>query len=319
MTNEELVYLIKSGHNEYMEQLYYQNRKFIYSIVKKFSFTTKLNDSYHYAAITEVDDLMQESYFGLHTAVMNYNPSKGYLFLTYAAYWIKQSIRRYIDNCGNVIRVPVHTQEKVYKYNSITSNFLQKYNRVPSRSEYMNYLGMSYYEVIKLENFMNNIRKVKSLDESIPGIEDDAANLSDTVPSSNNVEHDVVESVGNQQIKEELWSIVKEVIKDDRKYEVIKLRFQSDLSLEAIGDRYNITRENVRQIISKGLRAIRCNSRTKRIGKELGLLDGEPDRNIRNIKYWAEEGMLNILTPNELQYAKRMGWLKEIQCKQMCL
>ena len=108
MTNEQLVAQIQGGLDvkENMQQLYLQNKGMIYRMVKKYRNIDKM---------TDIDDLMQQAYLGLVEAVDRYEPEKGVLFLSYATYWIVQSVKRYLEQCGRVMYLPAHTQEKVYK------------------------------------------------------------------------------------------------------------------------------------------------------------------------------------------------------------
>ena len=129
MTNEQLVAQIQGGLDvkENMQQLYLQNKGMIYRMVKKYRNIDKM---------TDIDDLMQQAYLGLVEAVDRYEPEKGVLFLSYATYWIVQSVKRYLEQCGRVMYLPAHTQEKVYKYNQVTGSYLSQYNREPTDEEY---------------------------------------------------------------------------------------------------------------------------------------------------------------------------------------
>ena len=106
MENEELVEQIQAGikPTENMEQLYLQNRSFIYQQAKK------------YAAYADMDDLMQEAYFGLHEAVKHYKPDKETKFLTYLPFRLQKAFRRYIDNNGHTKRIPIHLVQRISKY-----------------------------------------------------------------------------------------------------------------------------------------------------------------------------------------------------------
>src|SRR5690554_1151309 len=106
MTNEELVEQIQRGINQSdnIEQLYQQNRGYIFTIAKR------------YAHVCDTEDLMQEAYFGLYEAVQRYENSAGVLFMSYAAFWIKQAIIGYLENNGLTVRMPSHIYNKVIRY-----------------------------------------------------------------------------------------------------------------------------------------------------------------------------------------------------------
>jgi RNA polymerase primary sigma factor len=129
MSNEELVKLIQQGTDPVgnMEQLYIQNKGLIFAVVKKYRYACQAD--YNSTPIIEEDELMHEAYFGLVRAVESYDLSQRVLFMTYATSWIRQDVKRYLNNFGRVIRVPVHTQEKVYKYNQVTAYYLKNFNR----------------------------------------------------------------------------------------------------------------------------------------------------------------------------------------------
>ncbi len=82
-----------------MFALWQQNRNFIHTI------------AIHYQGCAELEDLEQEGYLALYDAVDRFDPMLLYAFITYAAYWIRQRMRRYIENCGRTVRIPVHEQE----------------------------------------------------------------------------------------------------------------------------------------------------------------------------------------------------------------
>lgn len=103
MTNEELVKEIQSGINqqENMKQLYFQNIGLLRSICLKFAHNE------------EMEDLLQEAFFGLYEAVKHYESDSDVLFMTYAPYWIRQRLRFYTINSGHLIRIPAHALGKV--------------------------------------------------------------------------------------------------------------------------------------------------------------------------------------------------------------
>ena len=103
MSNEQIVVRIQAGENtaDNMLKLWQQTEGFI----------AKLAMSYQ--GYAELEDLKQEGYIGLCEAVRQYDAGKGVPFINYAAFWIRQAMRRYIDNCCGVVRLPVHAREWV--------------------------------------------------------------------------------------------------------------------------------------------------------------------------------------------------------------
>lgn len=105
MTNEQLVIRIKAGTDvtENMQQLWQQNQGFIFKI------------AIQYQNMSELDDLIQESYFGLCKAVDHYNPDMDASFIHYASFWIRQQLIRYIKK-NKTVRIPEHTHGKIREY-----------------------------------------------------------------------------------------------------------------------------------------------------------------------------------------------------------
>ncbi len=308
MTNEELVGLIQQGidqeHN--MEHLYIQNKGFIATVIKRFRYVYQ--SGHDSLPIIEKEELMHEAYFGLIEAVKRYDPDQGANFLTYASLWINQVVKHFLDNSGRIIRIPIHTQEKIYKYNQARAYFLSNYNREPDKWEYASWIAISPARVEKLEQFMFQ-GAVRSLDEVIPGNDNESLSLGDTVSAEVDVEGDAVERLAAVQFRGELWDIVSQVLKDERMIKVIQYRFVESSTLDSAGSRMGITREMVRQYEAKALKQLRCNSRTRRLGQELGLWSGECPIDAHRVKCWAEEGKLTYLNKRELKYAVNMGWV----------
>ncbi len=259
MSNEELVDQIQKGINksEYMEQLYIQNKGFIYNIVRKYRYACR--SSYDGVPILEL-----EAYFGIVEAVERFDPDLGAGFLTYASLWINQVVKRFLDNSGQVIRVPVHRQQEIYKYNRVKAYYLNHYDREPSIREYSSHIDISPVQVEKLEQFMFQ-GSVQSLDEAVPGGEGESISYLDTIPAEVNIEQAIVEREAAKQIREELWGVINEVLHHEKMAAALFYRFKEGLTLNETGKQMGITRELVRQYESKALRRLRCNSRTKRM------------------------------------------------------
>lgn len=309
MSNEELVLQIQHGIDpaKNMEQLYLQNKGLIFSVIKRYRYACQ--SGYDSVPIIEMDELMNEAYFGLVKAVEGFNPEHGVLFSTYAIPWIRQVVKRFLDGSGRVIRVPVHIQEKVYRYNQITSHFLQNFNREPSVQEYARWLYISEQAVMQLQRFMfqNN---VKSLDAPVAGGEEENINYSDAVASDIDLEGDVIERVSQEQLQDELWDLVSKVLKNDSMIRILRLRFIERLTLEEIGERLNITRQAVRQSESAAFMHLRRNRKIRHLVTELGIWDEDKPFSVERIKTWCKYGRYSALDKKEMQYAVRMGWVE---------
>lgn len=310
MSNEELVKLIKQGINvsEHMEQLYIQNKGLIFSAIKKYRYACQ--SDYNSTPIIEMDELMNEAYFGLVKAVESYDESQGILFMSYAPHWIRQVVKRYLDNCGRVVRVPIHRQAEIYKYNQIRVRFLQNINREPSIQEYAYYLGVSAKVIEDLQRYMFQ-DKIQSLDFTLPGNDNEDLTAANSVASDIDIENDIIEKVSQEQLQTELWDLLSQVLKDDKKVQILKLRYVDDLTMDAIGKMFNISKSAVRQMIEYCSRLIRRNASMRRLAIETGLWDADKPFSADRVKFWCEKGCYGHLDKKELRYARRMGWVDD--------
>lgn len=152
MTNEELVALIQAGVDvqSNMGQLWTQNRKFIIKIALP------------YSKSCELEDLIQEAYFGLEKAVEKYDTEKGFQFLTYAEHWIRQEIHRYCQNSGRLKRVPVHWIEQISKYQKFRSDYQAITGSEPVDEEYCIFLNISPNKLKELRGYMVESYPIRS-------------------------------------------------------------------------------------------------------------------------------------------------------------
>lgn len=308
MSNEELVDQIQKGINESsnIELLYNQNIGFICKVVKKYRYAYM--SDYNSISIIEMDNLIHEAYFGLIEATKRYTSNHGTLFLTYATHWISQAVRRFLENSGQVIRVPVHRQQEIYKYNQATSYYLRHYNRMPSIHEYTICVGLPVHGIEQLEKYMFR-GTIQSIDENISESYNSA--LCNTLSCEINIEDDIVERVVQEQIKEELWDIVAQVLKDEKKLQIIKWRFIDEITIREIGTRVNLSTSAIERHIIHSLRKIRCNSKTKRFGAVFELWKVDKPANVERVRELVVNNHLDLLTKPEIDYAIYVGWLKD--------
>lgn len=262
MTNEELVALIQNGIdvNENIEKLYTQNIGFISNIVGKFRFAFSAHPGCD--SIIDRQELMNEAYFGIVKAVEGFNADAGVSFITYAKYWISLAIRRFLDNCGRTMRIPVHIQEKIYAYNKTSSSYLYKFGREPTKEELAICLRMTVKEVEKLEEFMFR-KNVTSLDAPVLTAEGEEINIGDSIQDhSVNVEEQVIDNVIKKKITGETWAVISQVV-NQKMLRVLKYRFEQGLTLQETADKMKINWEAVRNLEAKALRKLRHNPMTK--------------------------------------------------------
>lgn len=212
-----------------------------------------------YSAVAEQEDLEQEAYFAISKAVDSYDHEKGASFLTWARFWIRQQMVRYIQNHG-IVRLPVHSGERIRKYRELQSAFLMQIGRLPTVMEYCYYLGCSE-EVLQGIQKAEQMRKIGSLDIPLPGIEDGDISVGDSVADQTDQYGDVLDDMERQQLKAVLWPMVDELPGDEP--EIIRKRYQEGLTFKEIGKELGLSMEAVRQWERKGLGELRKPSRSR--------------------------------------------------------
>lgn len=150
---------------------------------------------------------------------------------------------------------------------------------------------------------------IQSLDEVIPSNDNDNFTLEDTVPAEIDVEEDAVEKLATEQLREELWNIVGQVLKDKKKVRIFRLGYIDNLTMDQIGEQLHVSHNAIDQILRSGIRMLRCNSRTKNMGEELGIWSREYPIDAARVKRWAMEGELEFLNKREMKYAVNIGWV----------
>lgn len=247
MTNEQLVIRICAGIDEADNtlQLWQQNRGYINKIVN------------HYKAYAEEEDLQQEAYLGLCEAIRHYSPEEEVPFITYAGYWIRQQIGRYIKSNGTV-RLPEHIQARVKEYKQMVLKWKVTIGRKPTDREICHYLRISR-EMLENIKKTAQIARIGSLD--VPIGEDGECPMYDLLPSAVNEEEQVLEKIQQEELKEVLWSLVDSLPGEQPK--IIRLRYQNGMTLRAIAEDKGVTIEAIRQQERKGLGELRKPSKSR--------------------------------------------------------
>ena len=238
----DLARRIRKGDQVALEKLTKANLRFVVSVAKQYQ-----NQG------LSLPDLINEGNVGLMKAARRFDETKGFKFISYAVWWIRQSILQAIVEYSRLVRLPLNKVGSFTKINEAYMSFVQEFEREPSEEELADLLNISPKEV---SNAMRNRSKYVSFDAPVGGDESDATML-DLVPSEGDDSPDI--KLMEESLKSEVEYGLS--ILAPREVEVIAeyygLHGEKALTLDEIGDRFGLTRERVRQIKERAIRRMR--------------------------------------------------------------
>lgn len=236
----ELAHRIKQGDEEALEKLTKANLRFVVSVAKQ----------YQGQGLSLVD-LINEGNVGLITAAKKFDETRGFKFISYAVWWIRQSILQALAENSRIVRLPQNQVGNVSKVNRFYHQFIQKNERLPSVDEVAEALDM---EPEKVNAVLISSGKHVSMDA--PLVEDEDSCLLDLF--SNREDSDTDAQLVTESLATEIDRAISQL--PDREAKIIKMFFgiqSPELSLEEIGEKMKLSRERVRQIKEKGLAILR--------------------------------------------------------------
>ncbi|CAI8158038.1 MAG: RNA polymerase sigma factor SigA [Polaribacter sp. SA4-10] len=250
----ELAQLIKAGDQSALEKLTKANLRFVVSVAKQ----------YQNQGLT-LPDLINEGNLGLIKAAKRFDETRGFKFISYAVWWIRQSILQALAEQSRIVRLPLNKIGSINKINKMYAFLEQENERPPSAEEIAKKLDMTVNDV--KESMKNSGRHV-SMDA--PLIEGEDSNLYDVLNSgeSPNPDRKLLHESLRIEINRALETLTP------READVVKLYFglgeHQPMTLEEIGETFDLTRERVRQIKEKAIRRLKHTSRSKILMTYLG-------------------------------------------------
>ena len=249
----ELAQRIRNGDQKALERLTRANLRFVVSVAKQ----------YQNQGIT-LSDLINEGNLGLLKAAERFDETRGFKFISYAVWWIRQSILQAISEQSRIVRLPLNQVGSVNKINREINKFEQENERRPSVEEIADNIDLPED---KIDEAMNISGRHVSVDA--PFTSDEDSSLLDVLTNDDTPTTDMA------LVEESLKSEIQEAlgILNERERNIIEASYginQTELTLEEIGEKYNLSRERVRQIKEKAIRRLRNNSKSKLLKSYLG-------------------------------------------------
>jgi RNA polymerase primary sigma factor len=249
----ELAQRIRKGDQEAIEKLTQANLRFVVSVAKQ----------YQNQGLT-LPDLINEGNLGLIKAAEKFDETRGFKFISYAVWWIRQSIMQAINEQSRIVRLPLNQVSSLSKYNKAVAEFEQQHQRRPTADELSKLLDLPK------EKVMDTMRvSGRHVSVDAPFAEGEDNSLLDVLENTDSPVAD--RGLINESLSKEIERAFSTLTERERL--ILKLSFgigMPEMSLEEIGEKFGLTRERVRQIREKAIRRLRNTSRSNLLKSYLG-------------------------------------------------
>ena len=250
----ELAQKIRKGDRKALDRLTKANLRFVVSVAKQYQ-----NQG------LSLPDLINEGNVGLIKAAEKFDETRGFKFISYAVWWIRQSILQAIAEQSRIVRLPLNQVGSVNKINRELNKFEQEHERRPSADEIADRIDLPEDKIAEAMKVNNNHHV--SVDAPFQEGEDNSlldVLTNDDIPSTD-------KALVQESLRDEIGRALE--ILNERERKVVKAFFgigMPEMTLEEIGDKYNLTRERVRQIKEKAIRRLRHNTKNRLLKSYLG-------------------------------------------------
>lgn len=249
----ELAQRIKKGDQSALEKLTRANLRFVVSVAKQYQ-----NQG------LSLPDLINEGNLGLIKAAEKFDETRGFKFISYAVWWIRQSILQALAEQSRIVRLPLNQVGSLNKINKEFSKFEQEQERKPSAEELAERLGLPPDKVTDTLRVSG-----RHISVDAPFVEGEDNSLLDVIVNNDSPNAD--RALINESLSREIERALNTLT--ERESDIVKLFFGlggQEMTLEEIGERFGLTRERVRQIKEKAIRRLRHTSRSKLLKSYLG-------------------------------------------------
>ena len=249
----ELAQRIKKGDQEALEKLTKANLRFVVSVAKQ----------YQNQGLT-LPDLINEGNLGLIKAAEKFDETRGFKFISYAVWWIRQSILQALAEQSRIVRLPLNQVGSLNKINKAFARFEQENERTPSPEELAKVLDLPKEKVADTLRVSGRHVSVDA-----PFAEGEDNSLLDVLVNNDspNADRNLINESLSTEVERALSTLT------ERERDIVKYFFgigTSEMTLEEIGEKFGLTRERVRQIKEKAIRRLRHSSRSKQLKTYLG-------------------------------------------------